>query len=521
MCEPGCPICLSRITTILLLAISLLSVVGCGQISATTPIGTGTDTLLPTQTETQPPAPTLTDTPDPIIWEGEVSVIKWVAYSPTNADPDKGIEATPESIKQDLAVLRRAGFTGLVTYSSSGIIGQDLPLLAQEQGFKGLIVGIWDPNNQDEIAAAKAASQNPIVLGYCVGNEGLHKRYELSTLTAVIEELRSATGKYVTTTEEIDDYTEAALLALGDWVFPNAHPYFHSQLDPAAAVQWTAAAYGDISKRAGRFVIFKEVGLPTAGDTQSQLSEANQEQYYLKLAETNVKFVYFEAFDQTWKTTLPVEPYWGIFKADRTPKLLGYYLLGEQPPSTPTAVDTSFYVYRDLDFQGNHFSPTGYMGDIGDIKIDEAYTENTHSGTTAIRITYLRKGNSPNSCNYSPPCRWAGVYWQEPPNNWGTDKFWQDSGYDLSGYTRVLFWARADRVTKIEFKVGGIVGPYGDSLIYPRSKLANLTQEWQEFEIGLEGADLSHIIGGFVWVTNWEQNPGGVIFYLDDIRYMK
>jgi exo-beta-1,3-glucanase (GH17 family) len=450
-----------------------------------------------------------------------MSSIKWVAYSPTNADPNKDIEATPESIKQDLAVLRQAGFTGLVTYSASGIVGQELPQLAQEQGFEGLIVGIWDPTNQDELAAAKAVSQNPIVLGYCVGNEGLHKRYEMSTLTAVIEELKVATGKHITTTEEIDDYTDEALLAIGDWIFPNAHPYFHSQLDPAMAVRWTIAAYEDIARRAGRFVIFKEVGLPTTGDTQGQLSEENQKQYYQELAETDVKFVYFEAFDQTWKTTLPIEPYWGIFRADRTPKLLASYLLGTQPIPTPTADIATFYVYRDIDFQGNHFKPSGYMGDIGDITINEAYTDNPHSGKTSIRIMYEAKGKGPNKCDYVPPCRWAGVYWQEPPNNWGTDEFWKGEGYDLSGYSRLVFWARAEQNVKVEFKVGGIIGPYGDSLGYPRSILANLTQEWQEFEIDLNGADLSHIIGGFVWVTNWEENPGGVIFYMDDIRFEK
>ncbi len=450
-----------------------------------------------------------------------MSSIRWVAYSPTNADPNKGIEATRESIQQDLATLLQAGFTGLVTYSSSGILGQDLPQLAQEQGFEGLILGIWDPNSQEELSAAKAASQNPVVLGYCVGNEGLQKRYDLSTLTLAIHDLKEATGKPVTTTEEIDDYLDETLLAIGDWVFPNAHPYFHNQLNPTTAVSWTEAAYEDVVRRAGRFVVFKEVGLPTAGDAKGQLSEENQKQYYLGLMRTKVKFVFFEAFDQTWKTTLPIEPYWGIFKADRSPKLLAYYLMGEQPVLTPTEDVSSFYVYRDVDFQGNHFTPSGYMGDVGDIVMNEAYTDRPHSGKTSIRVAYTALGKGPNECPYLPPCKWAGVYWQEPPNNWGTDKFWQGSGFNLSEYKRLAFWARSEQSTRIEFKVGGIVGAYGDSLEYPRGILADLTQEWQSYEIDLRGADLSYVIGGFVWVTKWVENPKGVIFFLDDIRFEK
>ena len=87
------------------------------------------------------------------------SRICWVAYTPPSANPNRGIEATSEDILKDLTVLRQAHFTGLVTYSSSGRIGAELPELAQSVGFKGLIIGIWNPNNQREIAAAIAAAR--------------------------------------------------------------------------------------------------------------------------------------------------------------------------------------------------------------------------------------------------------------------------------------------------------------------------------------------------------------------------
>lgn len=451
-------------------------------------------------------------------WEKKISGITWVAYSPPSADPGKGIEAMPKDIREDLALLRKAGFTGLVTYSSLGVLGRELPTIAKMLRFKGLIMGIWDPSDPNEINAAKAAANTPIVLGFCVGNEGLGKRYQLPELAAAIQNLRVATGKLVTTTEEIDDYSDERFLKLGDWILPNAHPYFHNQLDPDAAVQWTKAAYQDLKRRSNRFVLFKEVGLPTAGDPERKMSEDAQERYYLELAKTDVQFVYFEAFDQPWKTHLPIEPHWGIFRSDRTPKLLGKYLLSDKALEE-TCQKKCFYVYLDADSSKNHFKPTGYMGDCGDIHINEAFENNPHSGETCVRVVYDAKGKGPSECQYAPPCKWAGVYWQEPPNNWGKDAVWKGRGFDLSGYKRLTFWARAEKECRIEFKVGGINEPFGDSLKYPRSKTTKLTTDWRFFEIDLEGADLKHIIGGFCWVTNWDANPEGATFYLDDIRF--
>ena len=474
-------------------------------------------------------------------WERQMTRITWVAYSPPTSNPDQELEASLDDIRADLSILRQAGFTGLVSYGSTGVMGHDLPRLAQEAGFEGLIMGVWDPFDADEMAAAEAAAPLPIVLGFCVGNEGLGIRYSLAELSAAIEQLRETTGKPVTTTEQIEDYADPQLLALGDWVFPNVHPYFHNQLQPLPAVQWTKNAYDDFLRRTDRYVLFKEVGLPTAPDTG--LSEENQKTYYLELAQTNVQFVYFEAFDQPWKITLPVEPHWGLFYADRTPKLLGASLLVVEPsttaaritPQTPSISpapseprtsepvssppEDAFTIYQDIDSAGNHFTPVGFMGDLGSIQVNEAFEENPHSGKTSIRIIYDAQGNGPHECSYAPPCGWAGVYWQEPPNNWGLDSFWEGAGFDLSPYTRLVFWARADGNGVIEFKVGGIVGPYGDSLTFPRSILANLSPTWQEYEIELTGADLSHIIGGFVWATNRQQNPNGLTFYLDDIRF--
>lgn len=446
-------------------------------------------------------------------WETRVSEIVWVAYTPPSGDPNQKIEATLEAIRGDLEILRQAKFTGLVTYGSTDMMGKEFIQIAQEMGFKGLILGIWDPNNHHEMAAAISAAKNPIVLGYCVGNEGLTKRYSIKELSAAIESLRKSTGKAVTTTEEIDDYGDEELLDIGDWIFPNAHPYFHGQLEPQAAIDWTIGSFQKLIRRSKRFVMFKEVGLPTSGDPEGKLSETTQQQYYTGLAQTAVHFVYFEAFDQPWKTHLPIERHWGLFTSNRIPKLFAKKHL------VPPAMQS--YVYLDIDAPENHFRPTGYMGDTGDIHVDEACESRPRSGQTCIKITYDAKGKGPSKASYAGPAKWAGLYWQEPANNWGTDEIWKGRGFNLSSYSRLVFWARAEKDCRIEFKVGGINEKYGDSLKYPRSKTAKLTSEWKQYEIDLRGADLSHIVGGFCWVTNWETNPKGATFYLDDIRFEK
>jgi len=248
------------------------------------------------------------------------------------------------------------------------------------------------------------------------------------------------------------------------------------------------------------------------------MSEAAQEKYYVELAKTDIRFVYFEAFDQPWKTHLPIEPHWGIFASDRTPKLLAKHLLGQM---TSQLADEFFYVYFDSKSRKNHFVPSGYMGDCGDIHIKEDFKDNPHSGESCTQVMYDAKGKGPHTCEYPPPAKWAGVYWQEPADNWGRKASWQGRGFDLSGYRRLVFWARADNECLIEFKVGGINGPYGDSLKEPRTKRAKLTKDWKVHEIDLRGADLKHIIGGFCWVTNWTDNPDGITFYLDDICFQR
>lgn len=167
-----------------------------------------------------------------------------------------------------------------------------------------------------------------------------------------------------------------------------------------------------------------------------------------------------------------------------------------------------FYVYSDRISANNHFIPSGWMGDYGDVKYDGASVETPFSGGTCIKINYC-------ACAYQG-ARWAGIYWQNPANNWGDI----DAGYNLSKAKKLTFWARGVKGGELidDFKVGGIGGKFADSDTAGTGMLT-LNKEWTQYTIDLTGKNMSNIIGGFCWVANMDNNRGGIEFYLDEIKF--
>jgi len=247
--------------------------------------------------------------------------LKWIGYSPTNFNPAKGIYPSVKSIKKDLRVLKKAGFSGIVTYGSDGIFG-DIPRMAHDAGFSGVIMGVWDPNRKEEILNAIAAKE--WVDAYCVGNEGYKSRYPSELLKKKMRVIRKRTGKLVTTAERIEEYYRKKDLAkISDFILCNAHPVWSGVYEPAKASKWLEEKVRNLKKSLKRrnikkLIIVKEAGCPTKGS--KYLSAENQRLFFEKLEATDVNFVYFEAFDQPWKQYHAFEPYWGIFDSQRRPK---------------------------------------------------------------------------------------------------------------------------------------------------------------------------------------------------------
>src|SRR5690348_3446743 len=94
--------------------------------------------------------------------------------------------------------------------------------------------------------------------------------------------------------------------------------------------------------------------------------------------------------------------------------------------------DKYFYVYHDKADRLNHYIPSGWMGDYGDLKLNDNYTLDKKDGKSSVEWTYNAQAKQ--------GANWAGVFWQLPANNWG-DK---PGGYDLSGFKKLTFWAKAD-----------------------------------------------------------------------------
>jgi hypothetical protein len=150
------------------------------------------------------------------------------------------------------------------------------------------------------------------------------------------------------------------------------------------------------------------------------------------------------------------------------------------------------------------YAPTGWMGNHKAVTMDEKCATQPHAGATCAKFEYT-SGEG-----------WAGVVWQDPPNDWGD----RPGGYDLAGAARLTFWARGD--------AGGEKVKFGFGLIakdrkFPDSAKGDtgdvvLTNEWKEYSIDLAGKDLKRIKTGFYWTLGATGKP--VTFYLDDIRYV-
>jgi hypothetical protein len=201
--------------------------------------------------------------------------------------------------------------------------------------------------------------------------------------------------------------------------------------------------------------------------------------------------------------------------SDLNPEGAAFYLDDIQFEADPTMKPESkkqeampFYIYADRSSTTNHFIPSGYMGDYGDIRYDAASKEDPYLGSSCIKFTYSGKATQ--------GARWAGVFWQNPANNWGN----VDAGFDLSKAMKLTFWARGEKGEERieEFKVGGIMGEYSDSDTATIGPVI-LTKEWTQYSIDLKGKDVSYIIGGFCWSANVDSNPEGAIFYLDEIKF--
>jgi len=190
-----------------------------------------------------------------------------------------------------------------------------------------------------------------------------------------------------------------------------------------------------------------------------------------------------------------------------------YYDNGVTPPARPASPKPAasawpIYVYKD---SSPTYIPSGYFGDATSLTLSND-ENNPGEGFQSVRVDY----NAAVSTN-----GFAGVYWQNPANNFGTVT---NGGLNLTGGKKLKFMARGGTANvKVQFIGGGIVGAnanpsYGDTY-KAVTQVLTLSNTWQSYEIDLTGKDLTHVIGGFAFVVVKSDNPSGATFYLDNIRY--
>jgi hypothetical protein len=160
----------------------------------------------------------------------------------------------------------------------------------------------------------------------------------------------------------------------------------------------------------------------------------------------------------------------------------------------------------DAEFASYH--PTGKLGDVAAVEIESAATPNPATGTEGVRIRFQpRKATT----------GWAGAAFQYPEHNWG-----EKPGRDLTGATKITFWARADRPMDVGFRVSVIQsGTFRDSMS-PIDRRMTLNEQWQQFTISLAGMstgrpDLSSILGVLSVSVNFATNPHPATIEISDI----
>lgn len=468
-------------------------------------------------------------------------LLRGLAFAPFRACQSPNLHRFPTAaqMRQDVNIIATKA-NALRTYS----VLNGMSAAAAYAASKGLRVsaGAWlGPEttaagraaNQAEIKGLIALAHHVHLASVIVGNEVL-LRGDLTPqrLASYIDEVKARVHVPVAYADIYSVLTQPqnrAVVKAANYLLAHIYPYWDG-VSINGAAWYVADKYEQTRKALGKPVVIGEVGWPSAGPPNGAAvpSVANARRFLAEwmavAAARRIPYYYFSAFDEMYKTEGGVGSHWGIMTSARKPKFNLTSLLAtpdpppphptSMPPPHPTNYQTpapalptraAFPIYTDW-LQNTDYVPSGWMGDTGDIKLNDCWLQDPHSGATSIKVGYMPTGSN----------GWAGVYWQSPQNNWGTDP---NGGHNLQGYRTLTFFARGQSGgERIAFFSGGITGPYGDTAA-KHAITVDLTSGWKKYTIDLAGADLRRVVGAFGWVASKSCDPHGATFYLDDIQF--
>jgi exo-beta-1,3-glucanase (GH17 family) len=263
---------------------------------------------------------------------------RFVSYEPTSLEVVGGrvSRADADSIRADLAALRPR-FDSLITYESGHGL-EALPAIAGSLGYRALLVGVWNPDDAQELQAAlRAAREHPkLVLGIVLGNETVYRKVQsLHSLARRMHDVHAqARGLLVATSEPFHLYAgdgADALFDESDVLLPNIHPvyqpWFRAGSGEQQAARFVRNVVDDLRRAYCGPVLVKETGEPTAPEGEGW-SEEHQAAFWNALRGTlpptrDAAFATFSAFDLPWRAQdggLASEAHWGVFDAQRRAK---------------------------------------------------------------------------------------------------------------------------------------------------------------------------------------------------------
>jgi hypothetical protein len=167
----------------------------------------------------------------------------------------------------------------------------------------------------------------------------------------------------------------------------------------------------------------------------------------------------------------------------------------------------------------NHFSPSGWMNNAGQISVDPKCKEVTpYSGTHCFKINWNGQAGTDRS-------KWGGIVWLEPSNIWEYNgNHPTHKGYDLRGAGYLSFWARTNSANS-GMQIKTYFGNSWDSCSQTPAVWMSpqLTTTWQKYTIDASSKDMSNVTGGLavVFADDHQPAPDGCVIYLDDIKFDK